>query len=320
MSRLIEGVVKTARRRRSRAVVVAAIGLTAVACADRIDRPRLPALSTDVTGAAAAALRANGQFALARAPSGVVTDSQARALSTAFVREFGYFFVVGWEADHGGVIDYTRIHACGRSFYAHNPYAPLPSTASFYLREKFGDYWLTTLCGEAGDPEVSVAVAAVDTQYHVDSGGFITGIAGNDSSRILAVGIAPGLTFPPSPESAVRQAADWTQRRVAEVPALILPPPPYMPQLARWRLALEAPARFTELVDGTEHDLSDVYFGYGDAVARKGLWLGRLCGPAQFPAATPPSFSDTTIVSVLPGYSTCYWQIDTTGQRHVVHR
>jgi len=309
------------RRRQSVLRIVVTLMLVVAACTDDITRPTLPALSTVVTGAAAAALQANGQFELPAAPPGMVTDSQARALSAAFVRMFGVFFVDFWEHDdRAGPIDLATLRVCGRSYYARSPYEPLPSSASFVLRQTYGSYWLTSLCGVNGNAQVSVAVPAVDTQFHVDSVGYITGIAGIDSARFLPVGIAPGFSVPPSPESAVREVAQWTGRRVVEVPELVLQPPSYFPQLAKWRVQLGVPADFTELGDTTQLLLSEVYFGSGHVLQRMGLWFEQACGPAQFPVFDPETQTDTTTITLLPGSGTCYSRVDTVGQRYAVPR
>jgi hypothetical protein len=250
----------------------------------------------------------------------MVTDSQARALSAAFVRLFGVFFVDFWEQeDRGGApIDLAKLRVCGRSYYARSPYEPPPSSASFWLRQHYGSYWLTSLCGVDGDPEVSVAVPAVDTQFHVDSEGYITGIAGIDSARFLAGGIRPGFSIPPSPESAALEVAQGTGRRVVQVPELVLQPQPYMPQLAKWRVRLETPAKFMERGDTTQRLLSELYYGSGHVIQQMGLWFEQACGPAQFPVFDPETQTDTTTISLLPGYGTCYSQVDTVGERYVV--
>ena len=58
---------------------------------------------------------------------------------------------------------------------------------------------------------------------------------------------------------------------MAEVPELVLQPRPYMPQLAKWRVQLEAPAKFTELGDTTQLLPSELYFGSGHVIQRMGL-------------------------------------------------
>jgi hypothetical protein len=305
------------RARLLAACVTVVVVWTAVACNDRVSGPRLPALTAVVTGAAAAALQPNGEFTLASAPAGLVTESQARALSVAYVRTFGYGLDPTWEFERlgGAPIDYTQLMVCARTFYARSPYEPLPSTASFVLRQRYGSYWLTSFCGAGGDPEVSVAVPAVDTQFHVDSVGNLTGMTGNDSSHFISTGVGPGVVLPPSPETMVQDAAQWTQRRVTQVPELVLSSPRFLPQLARWRLVLESPVNMINIVDRSRLTLSQVYDGYGDVVLIRGLQVGLLCGPAQDTVFDPETGTDTTTLSVAPGYANCYYRIDTVGQR-----
>ena len=198
-----------------------------------------------------------------------------------------------------------------------SPYEPFPPTTSFVRRQGYGSYWLAALCGAGGDPAVSVAVPAVDTEFHVDSAGNLSAI---DSARVLSTGIPPGVVLPPSPEAAVQEVAQSTQRRVSNVPELVAPPRPFLPQLARWRLELEAPVDVVNLVDRSQLTLSDVYFGYGDVVQRRGLQVGLLCGPATFPVFDPETDTDTTIVSLVAGSANCYDRIDTVGQRFAAPR
>ncbi|MGH7688444.1 MAG: hypothetical protein ACREN3_02465, partial [Gemmatimonadaceae bacterium] len=99
------------------------VAWTALGCNDGVSAPRLPALTAVVTGAAAAALQSNGEFTLASAPAGLVTESQARALSVAYVRTFGFGLDPTWEFERvGGTIDLTQLAVCERTFYARSPY------------------------------------------------------------------------------------------------------------------------------------------------------------------------------------------------------
>ncbi len=288
-------------------------------CPDRVSAPQLPVLRSVLAGAAAAALQPNGEFVLASAPAGLVTAEQARALSLAYGRTAGPAGLgATWEWErNAGPIDYAQLRPCGRTFFARTTFDALPPTAILPLRQRFGSFWLTTLCGAAGDPEVSVAVPVVDTLLRVTADGMITDLG---TAHFSSAGIQPGVKFPPSPETVAQEVAQQTQRRVTQVPELILQPPPYMPQLAKWRIELEAPASFQTLPDTTQLTRSEVYYGYGHVVQIIGLQVGQACEPTRFVVPVPGTVGDSIMVSLAPGYDNCYSRVDTAGQRTAVRQ
>lgn len=294
-------------------VLAACIGFGVVACNEEPSAPAQPNIAAFVTGAAAAALQPDGTFKLASLPQGSITPAQARALSTAYVHDAGIFLAAAWEYDRGGrAVDYAHLVACGRTFFAKGPYETLPVSAGTALQQDYGDFFLTTLCTPAGEPEVSIGVPALDTALHVAADGSIIGI---NSANFASSGVRPGIPFPPSPEAVVQQVAQQTGRRVIQVPELVTPPRPYLPQLAKWRIQLESPMDFQEIGDSTRLSLSEVYFGYGSSANSKGLQRGRRCAPTQFKVPIFQVPGDSVTVSLADGYDNCYTRIDSVGQR-----
>ena len=301
------------------ALLATCLGCGATACNEAPSGPARPNIAAAVTGAATAALQPDGTFKLASLPPGSVTPAQARALSTAYVHDAGIFLAPSWEYDRGGrAVDYAHLVPCGRTFSAKSPYDALPVSAGTALRQDYGDFLLTTLCTPAGEPEVSIGVPALDTALHVAADGSIIG--GIDSAYFASSGVRPGVPFPPSPEAVVQEVAQQTGRRVAQVPELVTPPRPYLPQLAKWRIELESPMDFQVLGDTTRLSLSEVYFGYGSSANSKGLQLGQRCAPTQFKMPIFQTPGDSVTVSLADGYDNCYTRIDTVGQRTAIRK
>lgn len=283
-----------------------------IACGEQPSGPRPPDLAGVVTGAAAAALQSDGTFKLGGLPAGFVTPSQARSLSAAYILDVGPFFAPAWEGEHRGAIDYAHLLPCGRTYAAVSPYEALPSSAGTALQQWFGGYLLTTFCGSGGEPEVSIGVPAIDTALRVGSDGVISGL---NTANFTSAGVAPGVSFPLSPEAVVEAVAKQTNRRVTQVPQLVVPPRPYPPQLAKWRIELETPAAFQERGDTTRVALSEVYFGYGSTATWMGLQVGQRCAPTQVAVAIPGSSGDSAVVKLADGFDNCFIRIDTVGQR-----
>lgn len=254
--------------------------LVTAGCTQEADRATAPDisqslahLSASVTGKAAAAVMANGMFALPTQYPGGLSAQQAGDLAVAYAHTAGRLFKSAWEGDrNAGPIDISALRRCGRTYLAENAFAELPTSAPRPLQQRVEARWLVSLCGVDGQAEVNIAVPVRDTSLHLASDGMIINLA---TANFESTGVRPGLPVPPTPEVAAEQVAAATGRLVAEVPELVQLPPRYPAQLAMWRLALNAPANVIRRDTRIGVVTSDVYFGYGHVASSStyGLWL-----------------------------------------------
>ncbi|HEU4996405.1 MAG TPA: hypothetical protein VFT29_16420 [Gemmatimonadaceae bacterium] len=200
-----------------------------------------------VTGAAAAALDADGQFVLPALSSGwsrtELGEAEAAALADAYVRVYAPTLPSWFERVHGAKIDFAALRRCGRVFYALSPYVEPPMSTSQSLVNAVSSQWLFSYCDGRALPAVSVAVAAAATNLRF-AGSRIdpASLVGNE---IDGSGIPMGMNVPISPEGAVERLAKESQRRISTVPRLLLPGVRFHPQVARWELATETPVATT---------------------------------------------------------------------------
>jgi len=259
--------------------LLACLLIVLAGCGRYLDRPTAPSLresvpnlTGSVVGAAAAAILPNGEFELPSQYTGGLSATEAAKLALAYGHMAGRFLEPSWAWDRNGEpIDVSALKLCGRVYLAENAFAELPASAGPALQQRVEAQWLVLLCGSAGDPEVSIAVPVRDTNLYVRSDSVITNVA---TAYFLSTGVR-GVAFPPTPEDAAQAVAAATGMRVSEVPTLVLPPPPYLPQLAQWRLTLEAPATVVRRDTHSATSTFEIYFGYGHVVAAStyGLWL-----------------------------------------------
>lgn len=202
------------------------------------------AVRAAVTGPAADAIAPNGQIQLAAPPSGgeerELTAAEAVAFASAWTRDYAPMSRQWLEETHGGSINFQRLQACGRPLYARSGVKPAPNTVPEPFRRISGPWWLVTLCN-AGSPALSVAVSAWATDLTFVRGKLHFPLV--SGSEVFGVGISAGHVgeYPISPEAAIEIAAAQTGKRVSGVPELITPlPRDGPPQLARWRMTLEA--------------------------------------------------------------------------------
>lgn len=231
-----------------RAVLVVPLAVC-IACAN--DQPGAtdtgdPAsLEGVVTGAAAAAVGADGRFKLPAPPAGPeqeISGARAVELADAWAGQFARFFEQSLESGRGAPVDIQNLTACGRPLYAKGNYEPLPPEVPLIFRRPFQSYWFVALCGGSGQPEVSLAVSATSTDLWLVGGKVrFPRISGNN---FFAVGIPEfwtGGPLPYSPEGAALEVAGRTGKQVVLVPELRMPDlGKALPQGARWLVTLNA--------------------------------------------------------------------------------
>ncbi|MGH7657688.1 MAG: hypothetical protein ACREL6_05595, partial [Gemmatimonadales bacterium] len=198
-----------------------------------------------VTGAAAAAVGADGRFKLPAPPAGSeeeISGERAVELAAAWGRQFASFFERKVESTRGMPVDINNLKPCGRPLYASGNYEPLPATVPLIFRRPFQSYWFVALCGRSGEPEVSLAVSATSTDLTLVDGRIrFPPLNGNN---FYVTGIPRhwnGGPLPYSPEAAALEAAGRTARQVTLVPELRMPDlGKTIPQGARWLVTIDA--------------------------------------------------------------------------------
>jgi len=195
-----------------------------------------------VTGAAAAALDADGRFALESAGTWAraeLTESQAVVLTDYYARKLAPTLPSYFERSHGQPIDFAQLRQCGRVYYAASPYLEPPSSTPRALVNTLSPRWLVTYCDGNELPALSVSVASTATSLRLLEGSIDP--ASEVGMEFEADGIPAGAATPMAPERAVERLAQEARRRVATVPRLVLPGFPYVAATARWQLDLETP-------------------------------------------------------------------------------
>ncbi len=237
-------------RRNGVHVMASAAGLLAVlaACSDNIPTGGewTPSeLRAALTGPAQEAVDTDGLIRLARpASSGdrELTAAEAVAFATAWTRDYAPMTLSWLERTRGAAIDLASLEACGRTLYARSAFSAPPQSIPGPYRRAYGPWWLVTLCDASSSPSVSVAISAWATELELDNGRLR--FPRFSGTEIVAVGVPVGHIgeYPLSPEVAAIRASQEAGRRVREVPELFTPlPSDGPPQLARWRLKLDAP-------------------------------------------------------------------------------
>lgn len=272
-------------------VIVAALG----ACTDErsVAPGSAPGAIPWVTSDVAQRLDPHGQFVLAGAGSTELTEQQAAVFARDYVRMGARWIPKVWEGERGASIDFNDLRLCPRAYYVNAAVKP-DENSSQAVRELLGPRWLLSMCSGAGIPIISVSVSALATEIH-DEQGHIVGPGGN---QIRAAGIPTPLTsVPVTPEDAARIAYESTGRRVAAVPELVLPPPRFPAQLAKWRIQLEGPVTVRGSISGAATTTTELYLGFGGTWQSTGLQLG-----SADPGAT--SFHDAGAHGALVGLAT----------------
>lgn len=243
------------------------------ACTDVGGPPTATELSRVVTGQALAR-QSNGQFVLASQKPGELTEPQAQYLAATYAHTAGRWLRAAWESDRGREIDVETLRPCARAFYASSAFLDPPQGVSRGVRRLLGAKWLTSLCDAEGQALVSVAVPADAVELQVVDGS-IKKVAGAD---FTSFGIPTSTrAIPPAPEEAAQTVSLATGRRVSLVPELVLPPPPYVPQLAKWKVTLDGPTTAVD-TNGRKRQTTEVYFGFGETWHGTRLLLGQRLG------------------------------------------
>ena len=288
------GLAGAPRRWRFVTTIAAAWGaLSLFGCSDggangtRITAPDRAALSASLTGAAASALDANGNFVLA-APAGnsghsELSSADANRLATIWVRLFAPDIRRSLEEQHGSSINLHGLKVCGRTLYARSSFEPPRFVIPTPWLRPYGPWWFVTLC-DGGQPSVSVAVSSWATDLTISKGAIVfPKVAGNE---FFPLGIPAGHIgeFPSSPEDAASLVARKTGRRISRVPELVMGTTTSgPPQAARWMIAVDSNA----VINTARHGrvtTSQILVG--------SPYPAKL-GPAQFVAApSQPDFLD----------------------------
>jgi hypothetical protein len=146
-------------------------------------------------------------------------------------------------------------------------------------RKAYGSWYLVTLCGAGGVAQVSLAVSALNTDIGIENGRIVfPRIHGNEFHWAP---IAPDVGAAPlSPESAARAAFELSGRPVTAVPTLTVPPRPFAPQLAMWRIELDAPVDLT-VAEGQHVATQILYARVGIARDAPVLYVAAAEQPAK---------------------------------------
>ena len=257
-----------------------------------------------VTLEVARALDQGGNFILPRPapqPYPILSEDQAKALAVTWARQFAPFIRQFLERGHGAPIELAKLDACPRPFFADTPYEPVVESDPNYVRNLFGPSWLLSLCGPDGVPRVSLAVAAYATDVRLESGRIVFPMP--HGNIFLAFGVPRGSNVPITPERAVAIITSLTGRRAAAVPELVLAGRPFAPQLARWRVTLDAAVEVRALESGQRVTVQDLYVGEaGDGTPEVVYALDRSVGATEgiwnYPAPGGSSRGDTHYVPV----------------------
>jgi hypothetical protein len=193
-----------------------------------------------------------------------ITGRQAGLLAIAVAKYNMPYLDTYWTAQRGGPIDYQKLTLCEDPLYAVSPFERLANDVTTEqahpIQKAIGPFFLVRLCGTAGDPQVKVAVSAYSTDPGINRRGEVIfpAIGGGDFLT-AAIPIGQPANEMPSAEEATVLAANFTGRKVAAVPELVVP---FFkddnPLGARWRLRLETPALMRTRT-GQEVEASEVY-------------------------------------------------------------
>jgi hypothetical protein len=235
-------------RNRFTFTAAALLPLLAVACTETPSVSQHSVASRDLvqhlTAEASLVVGPDGLFkqeALGSAAPSEIRGDRAQALAEAWIRTHGEGIRQALERHHSGPILVSTLRACGRAYYGASSYEPLPSGAPSWAQRRMGAWWLVTLCGTAGERQVSVAISAAST-LGVDKKGLLIYPPGDGSMQAYVLGIPKRLQeLPPEPEHAVTEVATRLGVRVDRSPTLVAPRFGKFPQTAHWVITLERP-------------------------------------------------------------------------------
>jgi hypothetical protein len=241
-----------------------AVGVTACGRGVADLEKDLPTISALVTPAVAGQLDDQGHFVFAygrsRPENSEITEEQARQLASDWITRPIHLETATLERQHGASIDIGALRPCGRTYYARSPFLPLEPSVRPTAQREAGSWWLFTLCGAHGRPQVWLAVSAksgslweewrVGAPHRADGG-----------NEFMWRGIPGGRVeeWVQSPEQAVLRAAELTGEVIAAPPELFAGPGG--PTYSFWHIVTAKPARAR--VRGTEAPITSEDFFAG---------------------------------------------------------
>ncbi|HET7631927.1 MAG TPA: hypothetical protein VFK16_06415 [Gemmatimonadaceae bacterium] len=150
-----------------------------------------------------------------------------------------------------------------------------------------------------------------DTSLHITKDHAIIGLG---AGHVTSVGVPPSLEVPSSPEEAVRGVATATGDRVSAVPELILPPPRFVPQLAKWRITLTSNTRVKRTSDRTVLNTAILYFGFGGTWRTSGMFTGNSHLSTTRIVRDAGNGNATIALSMRDGYADVFELVTPEGQ------
>lgn len=264
-----------------------------------------------VTGEALSALDHDGHFVLPSPPQATnqISAAHAAALADAYEHTFARFLQAQYERDRGGPIDVTNLAPCGRVYFATSPYVEDADLEAQGSARIIGSHWLVTMC-DGASPVVSVAVSVFATGVQVRDR---TIVKDGDPNDFFSVGIRVGVaSVPMTPESAVSLAYAKTGARVNAVPELIMPPTPYAPQIAYWRVPLERAVDVRSANGEWRHSESALLVGLGDHLREPSLFVADPTnpGPQRFQVGKSDGGVLTLPLFVRDGYPNSFVRVE----------
>ncbi len=307
-----------------------ATSLAIYGCTDQPERLTQPtsepaALEGSVTGAAAAAIGADGRFDLAAptAPAQVpiITAARAGELAKAMLRTYGQFLEPSWERQRGGEIDLNSLEMEPRIFFAETPYRVFPDGVHPTYKRTAGPSYLVRFASN-GETVLVIAVSAYNTDIEIDSNG-ATVLPFYSGGDFFPIGVSPGPNvgwgyMPVTPEEAAAAAAARTRSRVAGVPRLVRRSFDYHPAESLWEIDMERPVNL-RAKGGSARPTSKVYVGPGTKlmIAKPTQPNERhfpdavVAGPAARAAGTEGT-RGPAVLQVLPQAVTEFEEVDST--------
>jgi len=273
-----------------------------------------------VTGAAAQALTASGEFRLASASASsgrpTITSEHAGALAQAYVQSFGPALKGIWERQRGGPMDLADLKIARRILFANTPYEEFPNGFHPAFARGFGPFYLVTFT--VGDqPAIVVAVSAYATDVAINKSGLLDMPTLDGNVFFDEVVPVDGHTFfPLTPEEAVAHVGQLTGARTARVPELVRPNADYSPALAAWHLTLDRQVPVAAIAGearGRRFETRELYVGpavrwkWQAATVEQPAVVEAYAMPlgADSLSATPKRYVPVTL-KIRPGHATIF--------------
>jgi hypothetical protein len=221
-----------------------------------------PALAQVVTPGVMARVNAKGEFILAQhgdSADAEISADQAKELVAAFWHDGGRSQQYGAGLDRGAAVHWTELVPCVRAYYVTSAYSRLQSDAPLIIRKALGPQWLVGLC-YVDVEEVVVSISAFATDARIGHSQFRLEDPGVGNFGVM--GVPVGAEIPVAPEDIAQLAAEQTNRRLAEVPLLVMRPFPKGAVTAVWQIDLDAPIAARGQVSGDERSLKKLFAGH----------------------------------------------------------